>query len=126
MLYGGVMHLLVHVLMPGTAVENLARLWQMIQDQYKILGTRDRYGKMKLTMFASGGCARLRGTAALIRGIGPALHAVWLELCKSNLKVYRQVELCLRTGCHLEQILDENWEEFALRGRARKLLIGSL
>ena len=61
--------------MPGTAVENLATLWSRIKDKYTEFGTRDRYGSMKMSMFAAGGCARLRGTAALIKGIGPVLHA---------------------------------------------------
>lgn len=116
-LFGSVMHLLVHVIMTGEPGENLARLWRMIKDKYKEFGTEHRFGTMKMTMFSPGGGAKLRGTAAQIRGIGPVLHRIWKELCKSKLRVYSQVELCLRTSVHLERVLDENKEEFALGGR---------
>ena len=68
MLFGSVMHLLVHVIMTGEPGENLARLWRMIKDKYQEFGTEHRCGTMKMTMFSPGGGAKLRGTAAQIRG----------------------------------------------------------
>ncbi len=115
-LFGSAMHLLVHCIMPGEPAENLATLWLWIKDKYVEFGTKVRFGTMKMTMFSAGGGAKLRGTASQIRCIGPVLHSLWKEVCKSNLRVYKQVELCLRTSVHLEQILDENKEEFALKG----------
>ena len=124
MLFGSAMHLLVHVIMEGEPGENTARLWQMIQDKYKEFGTAHRCGTMKMSMFSPGGGPKLRGTAAVVRCIGPVLHSIWEDLCKSKLRVYGQVELCLRTSAHLERILDQNKKEFTLQGRVWKMLMG--
>ena len=117
MLFGSVLHLLVHTLMPSADPhENLKLLWKHIKAEYVANKTASRFGVMKMTMFSPKGTAKLRGTAAVIKDFGPVVHAIFLQYWNSELKLHRLIELALRSGNHLETILARNKDEFVLSG----------
>jgi hypothetical protein len=111
------MHLLVHLMMPSTdPVENTVTLWTDIKAEYKEQGTESRFSSMKMSMFSPKGCAKLRGTAANIKAIGKVLYKIWLKYYNPERLVDQRVELAIRTGCHLEAILDRNKDQYVLPG----------
>ena len=65
--------------MPNTPKANLAVVWQFIARYYKEHKTARRYKAIrKLSMFQrKKGYAKLRGKAAEVMGLGPALLACW-------------------------------------------------
>lgn len=113
------MHLLVNAIMPEEPDKNLARLWGLIKAEYKKQGTTAVFGNLKMSMFNPKGCVKLRGTAAVIKAFGKVLHAVWVQLWNDSLLLHQRVELALRSGCLLEEILDRNKSEYVLPGLAR-------
>ena len=55
-LYGSVMHMLVHMLMPlGDPTANLNVLWSHVKRLYKELRIPYRFSSLKMTMFAPKG-----------------------------------------------------------------------
>ena len=116
-LFGSVMQLLVHRIMPSECpLENTKQLWLDIKDVYRREKTDARFSTMKMSMFSAKGCAKLRGTAANIRAHGKVLYEVWCKYWNEDLLLHQRIELCLRTGCHLEKLLDDNKSEYALPG----------
>ena len=117
MLFGSVLHLLVHTMMPSAdPYENLKVLWTHIKAQYAAHKTSSRFGAMKMTMFTPKGTAKLRGTAAVIKDFGPVVHSIFKLYWNSELRLHKLIELALRSGNHLEAILDRSQEEFVLSG----------
>lgn len=115
-LYGSVLHLLVHYILPSTPERNLATVWKEILHQYKTLEVKNTYSSMKLTMFGARGGCKLKGTAAELRDFGKALLPVWRHHANNKLELHRKVELVLKLGNHMEWILDEHPTDFALPG----------
>ena len=67
-LYGSVMQLLVHDIMPDpTADENLKVLWREMKQQYDAFKINSRFGQMKMSMFNPKGRASLPKNMKLIR-----------------------------------------------------------
>ena len=117
MLFGSVLQLLVHRMMPAAdPFENLKVLWGHIKAEYNAKNTSARYGAMKMTMFKPKGTAKLRGTASNIKAFGPVLYAIFKRYWNPELRLHKLMELTLRTGNHLEKILDRNKTEFVLQG----------
>ena len=50
-LLGSVLYILIHFILPGTVDENLQQVWDDIQEGYEFLGSANRYGNMRRTMF---------------------------------------------------------------------------
>jgi hypothetical protein len=116
------MQLLVHRVMPSQdPVENTKTLWRDIKEQYKSQQTSAKFGSMKMSMFSPKGCAKLRGTAAVIKEFGSVLCAVWCKYWNKDLLLHQRIELCLRTGCHLETLLEKNKSEYVLPGLLESL-----
>ena len=84
--------------MPGTAVENLATLWSRIKDKYTEFGTRDKYGSMRMSMFAAGGCAWSPGSVAA---------GCWLTRMPTVLRhqTLALLEESWQAGCWLARVL---------------------
>ena len=47
---------------------------------------------------------------------GKPLHHVWKEHMNNNLELHRKLELCLRLGCYLEDILNLHPDDYVLPG----------
>ena len=117
MLFGSVLHLLVHTLMPSADPhENLKLLWTHIKAEYAANKTASKFGVMKMTMFSPKGTAKLRGTAAVIKDFGPVVYCIFKRYWNSELRLHKLIELALRSGNHLETILERNKQEFVLSG----------
>ena len=57
-LYGSIMHMLVHTVMPlDDPQQNLSDLWQHVKRLYKELDVRYRYSSLKMTMFSPKGAS---------------------------------------------------------------------
>jgi len=55
-LYGSIMHMLVHMIMPlDDPDENLNDLWNHVKRLYKELAVPYRFSSLKMTMFSSKG-----------------------------------------------------------------------
>ena len=124
-LYGSVLHLLVHVIMRGTPEENLTSVWATVRQLYTHFNVAkgNRYGTLKMSMFKVTGTVKLRGKAGEVRALGPILHRIWQMHYTSDVvvdatvvEIYSKIELCLRLGCRMEAILDEHTDFFALPG----------
>ena len=116
MLYGSTIYLLVHFMLLGTPEDNLKKVWADISAAYKMFDTKHTYSSMKLTMLSAKGGIKLKGTAAEVRAIGRPPHHVWKQHMNNDLDLHKQVEICLRLGVHMEDILDKHPEAFALPG----------
>jgi hypothetical protein len=113
------MHLLVHTIMPDDPEKNVTRLWELVKAGFKKQKTKAVFVQLKMTMFSPKGTVKLRGTAAVIKAFGKVLYAIWIQLWNASLVLHQRVELALRTGCLLEEILDRNKSEYVLPGLAR-------
>ena len=55
-LYGSIMHMLVHTIMPlDDPEDNLVELWGHVKRLYKELGVAYRFSSLKMTMFTTKG-----------------------------------------------------------------------
>jgi len=104
--------------MPAGPAENLAELWQYIQSRYEARGIKlaDRYGCMKLTMISTKTGPKLKGKAAEVKHLAHPLHDAWKAYSNPHLEIHQKIEMALRLGCHLDDILDEHSDEFVLPG----------
>ena len=125
-MYGSVLHLLVHVVMPGSPEANLKAVWIEIQTQYRLqrIEQRHRYSTLKLTMFGVRGGAKLKGPAGLIRYFGYVLHPLWKQKMNPALDMHKRIELALRKGNEMEKILDAHPDVYALPGSSFFSLTG--
>ena len=117
-LYGSALHLLVHKILPKSPQDNLTNIWataRQLYDHFDIT-KENRYGTLRLTMFKTQGTTKLRGKAGEIRAFAPVIHRLWQQYYNPDDEIHKKIELCLRLGCDMERILDENREEFALPG----------
>ena len=106
-LYGSVLHLLVHYLLSGEPQQNLTTVWVQFLEFYKAYKIQERYWSLKLTMFTANNGFKLKGRAAEIRSFGRVLHPVWKKYMNKALVLHRKIELCLRLNIHMEDILDQ-------------------
>ena len=119
-LYGSVLHLLVHKILPKSPQEDMTSLWstaKQLYDHFEV-SKENRYGTLRLTMLKTKGTTKLRGKAGEIRAFAPVIHRLWQQYYDPNIVIHMKIELCLRLGCDMERILDENRAEFALAGLA--------
>ena len=65
-------------------------------------------------MFSTKTGIKLKGTAAEVRAIGPVLHRAWKAFYDVEKTLHRVIEICLRTGNHMEDILNDTKDLWAL------------
>jgi hypothetical protein len=86
-----------------------------LQQVWRELKPTSRFGQLHLSMFTNpksplADFPRLKGRAAEIRGMGPALHRVWSQhMIPDNIQ-HKQIQLLLKLGCKMEDMLDEHRE----------------
>ena len=90
-LLGSVLWLVVHTIMPDAVEINLGRLWADIEEVYQELGTENRYGQMKMTMFTTKSAPKLKGKAADIKDLGPVLAKIWKKYYNAGLEIHRKI-----------------------------------
>jgi len=118
-LLGSVLWLLVHQVLPaglGDAEARLSFLMGQIFEMYDQLGSKHRYGAIKMTMFSSKSSAKpiLKGRAAEVKCLGPVLHEIWQRYMNTRIELHNNVELVLRGSRHLDFIIDNSPDSYAL------------
>ena len=110
---GSVLHLLVYSMMPGIAAANLEEVWRLCLEFFSRHRVTSRFANLKLSMFVNTvhphvDYPKLKGKAAEMRSLGPALHHVWCNKMDGSIAIHRQVELALRCCADIDTILDDN------------------
>ena len=110
---GSVLHLLVYSMMPGIAAANLEEVWRLCLEFFSQHRVTSRFANLKLSMFVNTvhphvDYPKLKGKAAEMRSLGPALHHVWCNKMDGSILIHRQVELALRCCADIDTILDDN------------------
>lgn len=119
--YGSVMALLVKKILPGTASQNLERVWASIVECYASMDIPCRYSTLKDTMFlASNGFPKLKGTASAIRFFVKPLAATFEKFMDATNDDHRLVLLGLRMSEKFETILQAHSHEFRLPREAHE------
>jgi len=95
-LLGSVLYVLVHHILPDDVEANLAVLWRDIEQTYKDLGTDNRYGHMRQTMFHAKSQPKLKGKAAEVRDLGPVMVKVWQKHMNPNLLIHQKILVVLK------------------------------
>ena len=90
-LLGSVLYVLIHFVLPGDVEENLQVVWDDIQEAYDDLGTENRYGHMRRTMFTTKSQPKLKGKAAEVRDMGPVMVRVWRKHMNQNLGIHKKI-----------------------------------
>ena len=112
-MFGSIFYLLCFVIMDGTPKENLRRCWLIIKKFYKDHGTKHRYRYInRLTMFVrKKDFPKLRGKAAQIKGLAPAMLELWNKFKNPNLEIHNVLASMLNMNVTLDKILDK-YKEF--------------
>ena len=115
-LFGSVMSILCHIILPGTPEENVAQCWDFLKNYFKVHRTKSPFRYLtKLSMFVrKGKFPKLRGKAAEVRHFCAALQALWQANMNKAIKIHREIDLMLRYNVHCENILTEFADEFSL------------
>jgi hypothetical protein len=108
--YASALELLTHYHMPGTPLQNLARVWDEIKVFYKEQGLKYKYQNLTLKMYqgTSKSFPRLKGRAAEIKHFGLALLHIYPKFMNKNDQRHRQVRLALMMSCKVEALLDDH------------------
>ena len=114
--FGSVLYLLVFIVMQGSPMQNLTKIWVCVKQYYKEHKTPVRHRYLnKLTMFCrKKGFPKLRGKAAEIKYFGKPLLAVWSKWMNPALVVHRRIHLMLKCNVMMEDIMSEHKNDFAL------------
>ena len=94
-LLGSVLYILIHFILPGTVDENLQLVWDDIQIEYEYLGSANRYGNMRRTMFHTKSQPKLKGKAAEVKDLGPVMVRVWRKRMNPNLLIHQKILVVL-------------------------------
>ena len=105
--YQGDLHLIIR---GDTPENNLEKVWAKVVDYYRRTKSRSRYGILRMTMFKNGpgGYPKLKGKAAEVKHLTPALLEIWAEAMKRDDTVHIAVHTCLKASVRLDQILEEH------------------
>ena len=95
-LFGSTLYVLVHFVLTGTLEENLAVVWRDIQSCYEKLGTENRYGHMRQTMFHTKSQPKLKGKAGEIKDLGPVMVMIWEKHMNPNLLIHQKILVVLK------------------------------
>ena len=93
---GSTLYVLVHYILPGSVEENLAVVWGDIESFYAELGTENRYGHMRQTMFHTKSQPKLKGKAAEVCDLGPVMVKVWEKHMNPNLQIHQKILVVLK------------------------------
>ena len=95
-LLGSTLYVLVHYVLPGSVEENLAVVWRDIEAGYDELGTENRYGRMRQTMFTTKSQPKLKGKAGEVKDLGPVMVKIWEKHMNPNLLIHQKILVVLK------------------------------
>jgi hypothetical protein len=112
-------------MMPLSPKENLAECWAFIKAYYVAHRTKHRYAAIeKVSMFVrKKGGPKLRGKAGEVKGLGPAMLALWESKMNAMLETHKQIRLMLLLNAKMESLLELHHDEFKLPESASKQFI---
>ena len=109
---GSVLFVLCCRLMGGSREDNALQIWGMVSEFYTANEQLCRcpYKILKLSMFSSGpgGYPKLKGKAAEVRDLAPALLSVWREGMSEEDPMHIAILCALEASCRMEEILRRN------------------
>lgn len=108
-MFASVLVLLVYYILPGSPQENLDECWNFIQEFYRQNATPHRYQYLnKLSMFVrKSGYVKLRGKAAEVKDLGPALLALWTSKMNAHIEIHKCIKMMLKLNVQMETILKD-------------------
>ena len=108
LIYGSVLYLLCHVLMPDEAEENLRKIAAFIKDFQKSEQTTVRYSQLfKFSQFQRGKeYPKMRGKAGELRHVGNAILALWRAYMVERREIHREILHLLEIDLEIDVILD--------------------
>ena len=123
--FGSILYLLCFIMMPLSPKENLAECWAFIKAYYVAHRTKHRYAAIeKVSMFVrKKGGPKLRGKAGEVKGLGPAMLALWESKMNAMLETHKQIRLMLLLNVKMESLLELHHDEFKLPESASKQFI---
>jgi hypothetical protein len=95
-LLGSTLYVLVHYILTGTVEENVAQVWNDIECLYADLGTENRYGHMRQTMFHTKSQPKLKGKSGEVKDLGPVMVKVWEKHMNPNLLIHQKILVVLK------------------------------
>ena len=95
-LLGSTLYVLVHYILPGSVEENLAVVWRDIEKFYDELGSENRCGLMRQTMFHTKSQPKLKGKAGEVKDLGPVMVKVWEKHMNPNLQIHQKILVVLK------------------------------
>ena len=113
--YGSVLFILVFLLLPGSIADNVATVWNFIKHFYKDNNYNARglkaYTSFRLGMFCRAKAPRsvypaLKGRAAELKHVGPALLALWKAHMTSAME-HVMVLLALTNCVNMDELVDK-------------------
>ena len=113
---GSVLHMLCYDMLPGRPKENMSRVLARLKKHWKDTNTVDHFNNIKLSMFCNvekprDNFPKLKGRAAEVKSLTPALHEVWKFFMVPTNAQHKQIELLLRTSMNIDAILKEYTRE---------------
>jgi hypothetical protein len=99
--YGSILWLLIYAILSNTPEVNLCTVWGAISGYYSHNRVVDTFRNMKLSMFTDPAAPRntypkLKGRAAEVKRLGPALLHVWERWGNAGDRIHQQVRAGLR------------------------------
>lgn len=116
-----VMYLMVYYIMPSDDPnENLQALSDHIMRYFKVHNVQHHYKNLnKLTMISKkDGYPKLKGKAAEVKSMGPALLSAWQHWQNPNVEMHEKIGIMLKLNVQMETILQEHKFEFSLPAEA--------
>ena len=101
---GSTLYVLIHHVLQGDLEENLKEVWDDIQEAYEDIGSENRYGHMRQTMFTTKSQPKMKGKAGEVKDLGPVLLRVWRKHMNPNLLIHQKIEVVLAGSVVLDFI----------------------
>ena len=110
-----------HVYHPsgGSPEERLSLVWDKIAAYHSEHPSASRFNRMKLSMFCNTATPdksfpQLKGRAAEVKALGPALLHVWGELMDQSNVQHKQIRLGLKCSVRMDNIISEHPTDICL------------
>ena len=115
--FGSVLFMLCFTILGGSPDANVEKVFERLQAYWQAHPSTSttKYQQLSIAMFCKtrtpyAQFPKLRGRAAEVKSLGPALLHVWSESMNPASTQHRQIRLLLKTSCRLEDMLDEHRE----------------
>ena len=114
---GSVLHMLVYQILPGRPLQNMERIWTEICGAYRDGGMTAQFSSLGLSSFCDPAAPnfhypRLKGKAAEIKHLFPAIMIVWDRHMDRNSDEQKLVFRLLEEQQHLQDLIDEDATAF--------------